>query len=63
MKCPKCDRTDAEELVEEVDIGVGTLRAVVGYECPDCGIMGRCPCCGSWDYQICPSWCDAKSNT
>ncbi len=36
MNCPDC-KTTLEEVKEEVDIGVGTLTHLIGYDCPKCG--------------------------
>lgn len=36
MKCPICFK-DAEELAEEVDIGVGIQKYVIGIDCPAYG--------------------------
>ena len=35
--CPVCGTPNCVEVADDVDIGVGTLRNVTGYECPECG--------------------------
>jgi translation initiation factor 2 beta subunit (eIF-2beta)/eIF-5 len=39
MECPACGNPHCVEEAEEVDIGVGTIRRVYMYECPECGPM------------------------
>jgi len=58
FKCPKCGGL-AEELAEEVDIGVGIQRHVYGAECPECGQIALCHGCGAWDFQKHMDWCGA----
>lgn len=58
MKCPKCGKEDADELANEVDIGVGIQKHIYGYECPDCGNISVCSSCGSLDFQPHADWCD-----
>jgi hypothetical protein len=45
IKCPICG-CEAEELAEEVDIGVGVQRFVTGLDCSACGLIPNCDCCG-----------------
>lgn len=60
MNCPRCNNPKAEELADEVDIGVGVYRVVFGFECPDCGQIFRCGYCGAIDAKH-ADWCpDAK---
>lgn len=46
MNCPVCNNPHCDEVAEEVDIGVGTLRQVTGYDCPECGQIPVCQACG-----------------
>ena len=48
MKMPKCPRcgSDCLLLEEEVDIGVGTQRHFIGWECEKCGHIAACNSCG-----------------
>jgi len=46
MNCPVCNAPDCVEVAEEVDIGVGNLRQVIGYECKVCGLIPVCQACG-----------------
>ena len=57
MKCPQCGNLKAEELSDEVDIGVGVLKTVYGYDCPDCGQISVASCCGVIGDQPHYSWC------
>jgi hypothetical protein len=57
MTCPKCNVEEAEELKEEVDIGVGFQVNVFGAECPNCGQLSLCPVCGAWDFQPHKNFC------
>lgn len=40
----------------EVDIGVGVLEDVYGFDCPKCGQLGVNSCCGGVDRH--ESWCN-----
>ena len=57
MNCPKCNDPRAEEIFEEVDIGVGIQKNLVCIECPNCEIIGVCHRCGAFDFQLCQPWC------
>jgi transcription elongation factor Elf1 len=57
MNCPKCNATNVEEFAEEVDIGVGVQRHLVGVTCPVCGQLSVCSGCGVWDFQVHATWC------
>jgi hypothetical protein len=61
MKCPRCNAEGAVELVDEVDIGVGTIRNVHGYECPKCGPVAVCRSCGQPDFLPHAKWCETTS--
>lgn len=61
MKCPRCG-DEAQELADEVDIGVGVQKRVYGCECPQCGQIGLCPYCGSWDFRPHLKWCEQVKN-
>ena len=56
MKCPKCG-LEGEKLEEEVDIGVGVQKHLIGMECKNCGQMTVCNSCGQWDYLPHYTWC------
>jgi hypothetical protein len=56
MQCPTCGNKDAEELADEVDIGVGVQKHVYGCNCPDCGQLACCSTCGYWDGKH-STWC------
>jgi hypothetical protein len=60
MNCPKCNDPRAEELFDEVDIGVGVQRFTFGCECPHCGTLSVCQC-GRWDFEPCAPWCGKVS--
>lgn len=56
--CPKCGTHKLEEVVEEVDIGVGTQRHLIGFECLECGAaIACCSQCGVPDGESHASWC------
>jgi hypothetical protein len=55
MNCPKCNGP-CEELADEVDIGVGILRHVYGWDCPTCGQIAKCPNCGAPETEH-AAWC------
>lgn len=61
MTCPKCHSEQCEEVAEEVDIGVGVQKFVIGAECQRCGPLTVCNGCGRWDFQRVTeghaSWC------
>lgn len=59
MKCPNCPSTDATEIADEVDIGVGVQKFVRGYDCPSCGQVSICPACGSANGDH-ANYCDAN---
>ena len=58
VECPKCGCKEAEEIVEEVDIGVGVQRFVVGYICPKCREFSICSGCGAPEGTACERWCN-----
>lgn len=66
MNCPKCNTPGAEELADEVDIGVGIQKHVYGYECLQCGQLSVCPHCGVLEMENGSphrAWCqDAPGN-
>lgn len=37
MICPECGSSVVGEVTDEVDIGVGTQRHFVGWDCEECG--------------------------
>ena len=39
MKCPVCGNMECQEDAEEVDLGVGVQKRVLGWDCPECGYM------------------------
>ena len=39
MNCPVCGNPNCVEEADEVDIGIGVQRRVIGWECPECGYM------------------------
>jgi hypothetical protein len=45
VSCPVCHGPTYEH-AEEVDIGVGVQRFIVGYECQTCGSFPVCNSCG-----------------
>ena len=47
MICPICKNPNTQECAEEVDIGVGTLKHVYGFDCPTCGQISICNQCGA----------------
>jgi len=58
MNCPVCNNPEAEELIDEIDIGVGTLTNLRGYECPDCGVIPVCDECKCiLDREDHADWC------
>jgi hypothetical protein len=50
MNCPKCHGPGAEEIADEVDIGVGIMRHVTGWDCMECGQIAACYSCGVPDF-------------
>lgn len=46
VKCPKCHKPIAEEIGEDVDIGVGVQRFVTRWACGSCGLIAACNGCG-----------------
>jgi hypothetical protein len=58
VECPKCHKPIAEEIVEEVDIGVGIQRFVTGWACGDCGLIATCNGCGRPEPDH-AKWCDS----
>lgn len=44
MECPICGAEDAMELLDEVDIGVGTMSKMRGWDCLECGSIPACEC-------------------
>ncbi|KKM96505.1 hypothetical protein LCGC14_1177400 [marine sediment metagenome] len=56
--CRRCKTGQLVALTNEVDIGVGMLSHVLGYECPNCGIFVVCPDCGiALDSRPHWDWC------
>ena len=47
-ECPKCHKPIAMILTEDIDIGVGVQRHIIGADCLDCGQLTPCNTCGSW---------------
>lgn len=60
VECPKCKGKNCIEEFDEVDIGVGILKHVYGWECQTCGHIGRCEDCGTPDCFKCPDGCPSK---
>jgi hypothetical protein len=60
VTCPLCNQKLAEELCDEVDIGVGVQKHVFGYECEACGQIGICSECGIPDGLPHASFCRSK---
>lgn len=60
MRCPKCNAEGAEELADEVDIGVGIQKHVYGAECQMCGPLAICSRCGAWDFEPHRPWCKTE---
>lgn len=58
--CPICNAL-AEEVSEEIDIGVGVQKFVTGWECPQCGPIAIRNCCGTVELAGHPhaTWCQA----
>src|SRR5437868_2567789 len=54
MSCPKCHDPCAERVFETVG---RYTRWLVGVECPECGLIGACPRCQAWDFELCMPWC------
>lgn len=46
MECPICGDPNTDELVNEVDIGVGTMTQLIGWHCDKCGQIAACYECG-----------------
>ena len=55
--CPKCGAVDFQEVVDEVDIGVGVITSLRGGDCLDCGEMSMCDNCDAWNFQEHNKWC------
>jgi len=56
--CPKCGTHKLQEVTEEVDIGVGVQKHLLGYECLKCGIaIAACPLCGVPEGERHKAWC------
>lgn len=59
MICPECGNGELVVIEDEVDIGVGTQKHVLGWECPKCGGQFMvCENCGA----LAPNheaWCKA----
>lgn len=49
-KCPKCGNPECEVLNDEVDIGVGIQKHLLGFDCPACGQIAACNECGFPDH-------------
>jgi transcription elongation factor Elf1 len=64
MKCPVCNLEGAVECADEVDIGVGVMRHVWGFECPHCGEVPVCSECGGVGTEPGDhfSWCDRRGD-
>lgn len=61
MKCPRCNADNFFEVEEEVDIGVGNLKHLLGGKCPMCGNINLCSFCGEWETTSGINhkpWCD-----
>ena len=56
IECPKCGEI-GEEISEEVDIGVGVQKHLIGMECKKCGQIAVCNSCGQWDGSPHYTWC------
>ena len=56
--CPKCGTHKLQEVIEEVDIGVGVQKHLLGWECCECGLaIAACAQCGSPEGERHLSWC------
>lgn len=55
--CPVCDKAQATVCADEVDIGVGILVNIWGYECPTCGQIPVCSRCGGVADEH-AAWCE-----
>lgn len=57
VECPKCRLPHAEEIIDEVDIGVGIQRHLRGWACGGCGLVAACDRCGRPDPEH-AEWCE-----
>ncbi len=49
VNCPLCNAVRCLVIQDEVDIGVGVLTHVLGWECEQCGQISVCEKCGGPD--------------
>lgn len=57
VECPKCRMPVAEEIHDEVDIGVGIQQFLQGWACGNCGLVAACDHCGRPDPEH-AEWCE-----
>jgi hypothetical protein len=57
LRCPKCGGSRYIERIEDVDIGVGTVKRLVGGDCEDCGSFDNCADCGTWPWESHREFC------
>jgi hypothetical protein len=58
MNCPKCNNDGATPVYDEVDIGVGMLKHLLGWECSFCGNVAACNECGHPEGTH-AAWCNS----
>jgi len=56
--CPYC-KAELEPVYEEIDIGVGMMRRLVGAQCKggDRHVFAACNTCEQLDVEGCAPWC------
>jgi len=59
VSCPKCGLPETVLIEEEVDIGVGIQKFVVGWDCDQCGRLIACVSCGAALGTQHNKWCEA----
>jgi hypothetical protein len=58
MNCPVCNQR-MDTLSDEVDIGVGTLTRLTGWECVKCDVqIGACAVCHAPSIGSHKPWCE-----
>ncbi len=61
MNCALCEH-ELTILEDEVDIGVGTQKHIIGAECSNCGeLYAACNYCGSVEGH--ENWCDSDERS
>jgi len=62
MNCPGCQSDKLRVIEDEVDIGVGIQKHLIGWECEVCGHqIGACSFCGHPDFEPHSKWCDRET--